>query len=118
MFWALLCITNLNEVRVLDSVEAGGVALRLDLVREEREAETRSVELQRGVVTALHSLQVRVAAVAAVVRLLAEVDLEASLPALLSAGLTTSLTRVEHSQQGGVEGLGPVVAAACAQLER
>ena len=114
MFWALLCITNLNEVRVLDSVEAGGVALRLDLVREEREAETRSVELQRGVVTALHSLQVRVAAVAAVVRLLAEVDLEAFLSALLSAGLT----RVEHSQQGGVGGLGPVVAAACAQLER
>ena len=116
MFWALLCITNLNEVRVLDSVEAGGVALRLDLVREEREAETRSVGLQRGVVTALHSLQVRVAAVAAVVSLLAEVDLEAFLPALLPAGLAE--VGEEHGQSAS-DGLGLIVAlVGLAQIER
>ena len=72
--------------------------MRLDLIREEREAQACSVELQRVVVTALQGLEARVAAVAAVVRLLAEVDLEAFLSALLSAWLT----RVEHSQQGGV----------------
>ena len=88
--------------------------MRLDLIREEREAQTCSVELQRVVVTALQGLEARVAAVAVVVLcLLAEVDLEPFRPALLSAGpgLTTG-TLTEHSQRG------LVVAAAClAQLE-
>ena len=92
----------------------GGIAVRLDLIREEREAQACSVELQRVVVTALQGLEARVAAVAAVVLcLLAEVDLEPFRPALLSAGpgLTTA-TLTEHSQRGFV------VAAAClAQLE-
>ena len=91
----------------------GGIAVRLDLIREEREAQACSVELQRGVVTALQGPQARVAAVALVVRLLAEVDLEPFRPALLSAGpgLATA-TLTEHSQRG------LVVAAACvAQLE-
>ena len=88
--------------------------MRLDLIREEREAQACSVELQRVVVTALQGLQTRVAAVAVtVLSLLAEVDLEPFRPALLSAGpgLATA-TLTEHSQRG------LVVAAAClAQLE-
>ena len=88
--------------------------MRLDLIREEREAQACSVELQRVVVTALQSLQTRVTAVAVVVfSLLTEVDLEPFRPALQSAGpgLATA-TLTEHSQRG------LVVAAAClAQFE-
>ena len=90
--------------------------MRLDLIREEREAQACSVELQRVVVTALQGLQARVTAVAGVVRLLAEVDLEAFLPALLSAGLAE--VGEEHGQSPR-DGLGLIVAVAClAQIER
>ena len=102
--------TDLNQVRVLDSVELVAVALRLDLVGEEREAQTCRVVLQSGVVTALQALLARVATVAVVVRLLAEVELEPFLPALLPAGL---------AEVGEEHGLGLIVALVrLAQIER
>ena len=89
--------------------------MRLDLRGEEREAESCSVVLQSGVVTALQALQSRVTAVTVVVRLLAEVDLEAFLPALLPAGLAE--VGEEHGQPAS-DGLGLIVALVrLAQME-
>ena len=90
--------------------------MRLDLIGEEWEAQACRVVLQSGVVTVLRVLQASIAAVAVVVRLLAEVDLEAFLPALLPAGLVG----VEHGQSAS-DGLGLIVAVALvwlAQIER
>ena len=85
--------------------------MRLYLIGEEREAETCRVELESVGVAALQALEARVGAVAVVVSLLTELDLEPFLPALLSAGMTIS--GGEHSQ------VALTVAAAClAQLER
>ena len=111
--------TDLNQVRVLDSVELVAVALRLDLVGEEREAQTCSVVLQSGVVTALQALLARVATVAVVVRLLAEVELEPFLPALLPAGQVTGGGGVEGGHRGRVEVVLPIVTqGSLSQFER
>ena len=90
--------------------------MRLDLIGEEWEAQACRVVLQSGVVTVLRVLQASIAAVAVVVRLLAEVDLEAFLPALLPAGLAEA--GGEHGQSAS-DGLGLIVALVwLAQIER